>query len=68
MSEPEVRAMLAEHGFSVANVSYRLVGGGRFFEYRMVIRTRDHRGAGALARRLSQLPSIVKFRIAPTGD
>jgi putative Mg2+ transporter-C (MgtC) family protein len=68
MLEADVRALLAEHGFSVANMSYRLEGEGRFFEYRMVIRTRDHRGAGALARRLSQLPSVVEFRIAPTGD
>jgi len=68
MSEPEVRAVLAEHGFSVANVSYRLIGGGRLFEYRMVIRTRDHRSTAALAQHLSQLPAVIEFRIAPTGD
>src|SRR5437867_9103927 len=50
MSEPDVRAMLAELGFSVANLSYRLIGGGRFFEYRMVIRTRDHRSTAARGR------------------
>jgi putative Mg2+ transporter-C (MgtC) family protein len=68
MSEPEIRSMLAEHGYSIANMSYRLVGEGRFFEYRMVIRTRNHESAGNLARRLSQLPAVVEFQIAPTGD
>jgi putative Mg2+ transporter-C (MgtC) family protein len=68
MSEPDVRSMLAEHGFSVANVSYGVIGDGRFFEYHMIIRTKDHRSAGALARRLTGLPAVVEFQIAPTGD
>jgi putative Mg2+ transporter-C (MgtC) family protein len=68
MPEPALRAMLVERGFSVANLSYRLADEGRFFEYRMTIRTRDQRNAASLASHLSQLPFISEFRIAPTGD
>jgi putative Mg2+ transporter-C (MgtC) family protein len=68
MGETELRDLLARQGFTIANLSYRLVEEGRFFEYRMTIRTRGHRNAGSLARHLNGLPDINEFRIAPTGD
>jgi putative Mg2+ transporter-C (MgtC) family protein len=68
MPEPELRAMIAAHGFSVANLSYRLVREGRLFEYSMVIRTHHSGSAARLANTLNRLPSVVEFRIAPTGD
>ena len=68
MAEDDLRRLIAEHGFTIANLSYRLSGGGKHFEYGMVIKTRDRRNAEALAQRLSQLPAVIEFRIAPTGD
>jgi putative Mg2+ transporter-C (MgtC) family protein len=68
MAEDDLRRLLGEHGFTIANLSYRLSGGGRLFEYGMVIKSRDRRNAEALAQHLSHLPQVLEFRIAPTGD
>ena len=66
--EAEVRKLIAAHGFSVANMSYRLTDGGGAFEYRMAIRTVDKRNAERLAERLRDTPDLLEFRISPTGD
>ena len=68
MPEDELRALIAEHGFSIANLSYHLSGGGKFFDYAMVIKSRDPKAADALARFLSKHPEVVEFRIDPMGD
>jgi putative Mg2+ transporter-C (MgtC) family protein len=68
MEEPSLRHLLSEHGFTVANLSYRMSDDDRRFEYRMVIKTRDRRNAAALSRRLCELPEVLAFSIAPTGD
>ena len=68
MSEEDLRRLMGEHGFTVANLSYRLSGDARFFEYGMVLKTRDRRNAEALAQHLCRLPEVLEFRIAPTGD
>jgi putative Mg2+ transporter-C (MgtC) family protein len=68
MSEGEVRELVGKHGFSVANLHSRLIDEGRYFEYRMVIRTRDASNSHALAKHLLQLPEVIEFRISPTGD
>ena len=68
MSEADLRALIAEHQFSIANLSYRLVADGESFEYRMVIRTMDRANAGRLAQTLTQRPDVLEFRISPTGD
>ena len=68
MAEPDLRRLVGEYGFSIANLSYRLSDGGKLFEYGMVIRSRDRQNAEALSRRLCQLPEVLEFRIAPTGD
>src|SRR5581483_8738823 len=36
MSEAEMRKMIQQHGFSIANLSSRLTDSGQQFEYRMV--------------------------------
>ena len=36
-----IRALLKRNDFSIANISYRLTGDGKTFEYRMVIRTTE---------------------------
>jgi len=68
LTEGEVRRLAGSHGFSVANLSSRLVDEGRFFEYRMVIRSRGRDNAQALAEHLLKLPEVIEFRISPTGD
>jgi putative Mg2+ transporter-C (MgtC) family protein len=68
MPQDALVALLASHGFSVANLSYRLNGDGQFFEYRMTIRTRALENQHRLATTLGALPDVVEFRISPTGD
>jgi hypothetical protein len=40
IDENRLRTMIAENGFSVANLSSRLTDGGEVFEYRMMIESR----------------------------
>lgn len=68
MAEDDMRRLIGEHGFSIANLSYRLSQGGKLFEYGMVIKSRDRRNAEALSRHLCSLPQVLELRIAPTGD
>jgi putative Mg2+ transporter-C (MgtC) family protein len=68
MPEEELRELVGRYGFSVANLSYRLTESGKQFEYKMVIKTRDRSNAERLAQHLRGLPTVIEFRIAPTGD
>jgi putative Mg2+ transporter-C (MgtC) family protein len=68
MPEAEVRALLVSHGFTIANMSYRVSDDGLSFEYRMVIRTIDPPNTSRLADALRRLPQVRAFRISPTGD
>lgn len=68
MSESDIRKMIGEHGFSVANLSSRLAEGGKQFEYRMTIKSRDRHAAEVLSAHLRGLREVIEFRIAPTGD
>lgn len=66
--ESEVRALLREHGFTIANMSYRVSDDGISFEYRMVIRTNDPRNTSKLAEDLRKWERLKAFQISPTGD
>jgi putative Mg2+ transporter-C (MgtC) family protein len=68
MEEDEVRTMLQKHGFTIANISYRVEDDGDDFEYRMVIRTSGSEKFSSLARCLRADRRIKTFRISPTGD
>jgi putative Mg2+ transporter-C (MgtC) family protein len=68
MSENDVRKLIGEYGFSVANLSSRLTDDGKFFEYRMTIRCRDSRAIEKLSQHLRGLPVVIEFRITPVGD
>src|SRR5262245_28285585 len=68
LTEDEVRKLMGSYGFSVVSISSRLVDEGRFYEYRMVIRSRARNNAQALAQHLLKLPEVIEFRISPTGD
>jgi putative Mg2+ transporter-C (MgtC) family protein len=68
IGEQELRALIGELGFSIANVSSRLLEGGHIFEYRMTIKSRDRGAAERLAQNLRARAEVLEFRIAPTGD
>jgi putative Mg2+ transporter-C (MgtC) family protein len=68
MSEADLRQMLRDCGFSIANLSYRLEGADDAFEYRMMLRTTQAENLPRLAARLNQQLNVLEFRISPTGD
>jgi putative Mg2+ transporter-C (MgtC) family protein len=68
MPEEDLRKLIAEHGFDVANMSYRIAGQGREFEYQMVLRTLHSGNVQNFSARLAAEPSVTEFRIAPAGD
>lgn len=68
MPEDKLRELIGAHGFTIANLSQRLIGEGRIFEYRMVIRSRERANAQMLSQHLLSLPEVIEFRISPTGD
>ena len=68
MPEAEVREFLHEHGFSIANMSYRITDDGLSFEYKMVIRTISAGNTAKLVDALRSEPRIRTFRVSPTGD
>ena len=68
LSEPELRALVERHGFSIANFSYRLDAEGEVRRHSMVIRSPNKASARQLAETLERTPSVLEFRISPTGD
>jgi putative Mg2+ transporter-C (MgtC) family protein len=68
MPESEVRALLAEHGFSVADMSYRIARDGPCLEYRMTIRTMTPDNTAYLAASSRKLELVRAFRISTMGD
>ena len=67
MSEVEVRHLLARWGFELHQVDYHMSGSG-VFEYTMVVSTIDGSKMQKMADPLRRMPSILEFRISPTGD
>ena len=68
MSETEIRELHLKNGFSIANISYRLMEKGEQLEYRMTVRTLDSRNIEKLSKNLLGLTSIVGFNISMAGD
>ena len=68
MSEAALRTMIEEHGFSIANFSYRLDGEGRIRRHSMVLRATDRSSASRLSETLDANEMVLEFRIAPMGD
>jgi putative Mg2+ transporter-C (MgtC) family protein len=68
MTEDEVRRLLVAHGFTIANMSYRVGDDRTSFEYRMIIRTTDPASTSRLAEALRRESRVLAFRISPTGD
>jgi putative Mg2+ transporter-C (MgtC) family protein len=68
MAEPDLRKLVAQHGFTVYNLSYRLVEEGTRFEYRMVLRAVGTEGVRGLSDALKSDGAISEYRIAPASD
>ncbi len=68
LPEEDVRKIMKEHGFNVANLSYRISEDGLYFEYRMILRTYDPRHIGALSAYLLGMKQVKSFQLSPTGD
>jgi putative Mg2+ transporter-C (MgtC) family protein len=67
MPEDRLRALLATHGFTVANVGYRVTNEEQLFEYQMTIHTTDPENTGRLADALRKLEQVREFRISQTS-
>jgi len=68
MRETDLRPMVEQQGFAIANMNYCVTGEGKTFEYQMVIHSPDRDRTRQLSEALNALPSVTAFRIAPTGD
>lgn len=68
MPEEALRKLIKDHGFDVANLSYRIAGQGREFEYQMVLRTLHAANTQKLSAQLAAEPTVIEFRIVPAGD
>jgi len=68
LDEAALHKLVAEHGFSIANFSYRMDAEGRIRRHSMVIRSSDKASAGRLSKTLENTETVLEFRIAPTGD
>jgi putative Mg2+ transporter-C (MgtC) family protein len=63
-----LRRLVAEHGFSITDLSYRLDSKTEAFEYKFVMWTADAHACGNLAQTLLALPNITDFKISPSRD
>lgn len=68
MPEDRLRALLAQHGFTVSNMGYRIINEGQLFEYQTVIQTTNPKNIALLADTLRRHELVREFRISPTGD
>jgi len=67
-AESELRDLISQQDFSVANLSYRLQEEGKFFEYQMTVRTQRKDNYRKLAETLTATEKVLEFEITPTGD
>ncbi len=68
LTESELRALIAKHGFAISDMNYRMHAANDYFEYRATIRSRRSSNANALMSTLSGLPGLKELRLSPTGD
>ena len=68
LTEDEMRGLIQRHKFSIANFSYRLDAEGRVLRHSMTLQTTDRSAASRLAHTLKENPTVLEFRISPTGD
>jgi len=67
INDESIHSLITQHGFSMANISYRLVEEGRALRHTMVLRTTDKGSAAQLAKSLEANEAILEFRISPAS-
>lgn len=68
LPEEQIRKIMKEHGFNIANLSYRITEDGLYFEYRMILRSSNANNISALATFLLNMEQVKSFQLSPTGD
>ena len=66
VNERQLRELVEQHGFSIANFSYRLDGEGRIRRHSMTLASADRSAAGRLAVTLEAEEGVEEFQISPT--
>jgi putative Mg2+ transporter-C (MgtC) family protein len=68
MPEMQMRQLLNDYGFTVANLNYRLDVEADFVEYQMIIRTTQPENTSKLTQALNVIDAVKEYRVSPTGD
>ena len=66
--EDELRDLVAGHGFSMREMSYRLQGSPQLIEYKTIIWTNDATAIRKLEQTLIARPDIAHFSLSPNRD
>lgn len=66
--EEWLRQLVAQHGFSVTELSYRLDNKMGEFGYSLVMWSADPNASRSLAREFLAQPMVIDFRISPSRD
>ena len=68
MPEEEIRALMKENGFKVSNLCRAVTCDRQFFDYDLIINTRNEKNLNRLCRCLEKNEAIVEFKLCPTSD
>jgi len=66
--EDELRDLVASHGFSMREMSYRLQGSPQLIEYKTVVWTSDAAAIRKLEQTLVARPDVARFSLSPSRD
>ncbi|WP_203140510.1 MgtC/SapB family protein [Marinobacter mangrovi] len=65
LNDVVMRDLIESHGFSIANLSYRVYAEKQVRRHKMVLSSIDESSASRLATTLEETESVLEFRIAP---
>lgn len=68
LPEERIRQIMKDHGFNIANMSYRITDDGAYYEYRMILRSSNAHNISTLAASLLNMEKVKSFQLSPTGD
>jgi putative Mg2+ transporter-C (MgtC) family protein len=68
MPEEDLRRFVGTHGYTVVNLNYRFNAAAGYFEYGMVVLTRDANSAKRVSESLRRTASVQAFQLSPMGD
>jgi len=68
MPEHELRHFVGAQGYSIVNLNYRFNAAGGYFEYGMVLLSRDPESAHRLTEALRKTAAVQGFQLLPMGD